>query len=188
MGLIGRLAGVGQAAGAIGDAAQGVSEVFVANATRAMELDAEIHRATMETAAAEFQHAGPGLFDRVINGLNRLPRPMLALGTLGLFVFAMFDPAAFAARMVGLDAVPEPLWWLLGAIVSFYFGARELHYVRRPAQRALRQGERAPWRRQGPARAPADDPVALNPALSAWRNADVQDPSSTSFDTSARSQ
>jgi hypothetical protein len=26
--------------------------------------------------------------------------------------------------------VPEPLWWLLGAIVSFYFGARELHYQR----------------------------------------------------------
>ena len=26
--------------------------------------------------------------------------------------------------MAGLALVPEPLWWLLGAIVSFYFGAR----------------------------------------------------------------
>jgi len=26
--------------------------------------------------------------------------------------------------MAGLATVPEPLWWLLGAIVSFYFGAR----------------------------------------------------------------
>ncbi|MDX5349317.1 MAG: holin family protein, partial [Paracoccaceae bacterium] len=26
--------------------------------------------------------------------------------------------------------VPEPLWWLLGAIVAFYFGARETHYFR----------------------------------------------------------
>jgi len=147
MGLIGRALGVGQAASAIGDAAQGVSEVFVANATRGMELDAEIHQATMETAAAEFQYAGPGLFDRAINGLNRLPRPLLALGTLGLFAFAMIDPAAFAARMVGLDAVPEPLWWLLGAIVSFYFGARELHYVRRGAPLTGRRGLRAPWRR-----------------------------------------
>jgi hypothetical protein len=28
------------------------------------------------------------------------------------------------ARMEGLALVPEPLWWLMGAIVSFYFGAR----------------------------------------------------------------
>ncbi|PWK62505.1 holin family protein [Roseicyclus mahoneyensis] len=187
MGLIGRAIGVGQAAGAIGEAAQGLSEVFVANATRQMELDAEIHRATMETAASEFQHAGAGLFDRVINGLNRLPRPMLALGTLGLFVFAMVDPAAFAARMVGLDAVPEPLWWLLGAIVSFYFGARELHYVRR-APVARGGGLRAPWRRAGVQQAPAEDPVAHNPALSAWRNAGAQDPSSAFLEAAPRSQ
>ncbi|WP_284267020.1 holin family protein [Roseicyclus amphidinii] len=178
MGLIERAMGVGRAAGAIGEAAEGLSEVFVPNATRAMELDAEIHRATMETAAAEFQYAGPGWFDGLINGLNRLPRPMLALGTLGLFVFAMVDPVAFSERMVGLDAVPEPLWWLLGAIVSFYFGARELHYLRSPPRR--REEGRAGWRavlrpalRSLPRQAPAEDPVAANPALSAWRNAAV---------------
>jgi hypothetical protein len=65
-----------------------------------------------------------------VNGLNRLPRPFLAFGTLGLFSYAMVDPEAFAKRMVGLNAVPEPLWWLLGAIVAFYFGARETHYFR----------------------------------------------------------
>ena len=42
----------------------------------------------------------------------------------------MVDPQAFAARMVGLNAVPEPLWWLLGAVVAFYFGARETFYFR----------------------------------------------------------
>jgi hypothetical protein len=183
MGLIGRAMGMGQAAGAIGEAAQGLSEVFVANATRAMELDAEIHRATMETAGAEFQYAGSGLFDRAINGLNRLPRPMLALGTLGLFVYAMVDPAGFARRMVGLEAVPEPLWWLLGAIVSFYFGARELHYTRA----APRVG--GLLRRGGLRQAPADDPVAVNPALSAWRNgAADQAPSNSARETSPRSQ
>ena len=184
MGLIERAMGVGRAAGAIGEAAEGLSEVFVPNATRAMELDAEIHRATMETAAAEFQHAGPGWFDGLINGLNRLPRPMLALGTLGLFVFAMVDPVAFSARMVGLDSVPEPLWWLLGAIVSFYFGSRELHYLRSPPRRATL---RAPWRR-GLRQAPASDPVAANPALSAWRNAAAQPPSSSDFEAPPMSQ
>lgn len=188
MGLIGRAIGIGQAAGALGEAAQGLSEVFVANATREMELDAALHRATLETAAAEFQYAGPGLFDRAVNGLNRLPRPMLALGTLGLFVFAMVDPAGFAARMVGLDAVPEPLWWLLGAIVSFYFGARELHYVRRAPAAGARGLLRAPFRSSGVAQAPADDPVASNPALSAWRNAAPQASSNAAFEASPRSQ
>ena len=56
--------------------------------------------------------------------MNRLPRPAMALGTLALFLSAMHDPAWFAARMQALALVPEPLWWLLGAIVSFDFGAR----------------------------------------------------------------
>ena len=55
---------------------------------------------------------------------NRLPRPLMALGCLGLVISAMVDPIWFAARMQGIALVPEPLWWLLGVIVSFYFGAR----------------------------------------------------------------
>ena len=46
------------------------------------------------------------------------------------FVYAMVEPLGFGLRMEGLQHVPEPLWWLLGAIVSFYFGAREFHYWR----------------------------------------------------------
>lgn len=84
MGLINT--GLGQTVEDIGDAAEGLSEVFVPNATRAIELAAEIQTATLEAASAEFEHAGTGLFDRMVNGLNRLPRPLLALGTLGLFV------------------------------------------------------------------------------------------------------
>ncbi|MFZ8959068.1 MAG: 3TM-type holin [Paracoccaceae bacterium] len=34
--------------------------------------------------------------------------------------------------MTGLATIPEPLWWLLGAVVSFYFGAREKYYARIP--------------------------------------------------------
>lgn len=26
--------------------------------------------------------------------------------------------------------LPEPLWWLFGSVVTFYFGARELNYMR----------------------------------------------------------
>ena len=101
-----------------------VAEVFVENAENAAVREAAGKAAALGQFAAEFQHERRGLFDRFIDGLNRLPRPMLALGTLALFVAAMFEPVWFASRMEGIALIPEPLWWLMGAIVSFYFGAR----------------------------------------------------------------
>ena len=164
MGLMRWLFGTG-AAQAIG-AARGVAEVFVPNATRAQELAAGARAAALAQHAAEFGVARTGAFDRLIDGLNRLPRPALALGTIALFVFAMADPDAFAVRMRGLAEVPEPLWWLLGAIVGFYFGAREAHHFR-IAQSSL------PPRETGPEPAapivPPDAAPAPNPALEEWR-------------------
>ncbi|AHM05202.1 Methionine synthase I, cobalamin-binding protein domain protein [Roseibacterium elongatum DSM 19469] len=164
MGMIRQALQAGRTVGAVGDAVEGVSEVFVENATRRMELTAEARAAALRAASAEFEHAGVGRFDRAINGLNRLPRPLLALGTMGLFVYAMADPLGFSARMRGLSEVPDPLWWLLGAIVSFYFGARELHYFRGPlGPGSVRAGRGA----SGP-----QDGASDNAALSAWRAED----------------
>ena len=99
-------------------------EVFRPNAEASAVRDAARNAAALSQFAAEFQVERKGWFDRFVDGLNRLPRPMLALGTLGLFVSAMTNPVWFAQRMQGIALVPEPLWWLMGAIVSFYFGAR----------------------------------------------------------------
>lgn len=130
MGMIGKLVGAPGAVTALGEAAKGVAEVFVPSATKRMEYSAEAQMAALRQLGEEYQNPSLGWFDRLVNGLNRLPRPFLAFGTIGLFVYAMIDPEAFAFRMVGLNAVPEPLWWLLGAIVAFYFGARETYYFR----------------------------------------------------------
>lgn len=159
MGLISRLIGGGGAVQALGAAAQNVAEVFVPNATRQMELSQDAYLAALNAAGAEFAQPRSGWFDGFVNGLNRLPRPMLALGTLGLFVYAMAAPEGFALRMQGLAYVPEPLWWLLGAVVSFYFGAREAHHFRMT---------RPPVVRSAPA-AQVDD---ANPALEAWGTPD----------------
>ena len=172
MGLIGRVLGGPGTVTALAGAAREVAEVFTPNATRAMELAHESGAAALAQHGAEFVQAPQGWFDRMVNGLNRLPRPMLALGTLGLFVYAMVDPAGFGARMTGLALVPEPLWWLLGAIVAFYFGARETYYLRGRVG-----GGGAPAGAGGGAAAVAP-PAAVpmrgaeaagdNPALAAW--------------------
>lgn len=156
MGLISRIVGGPAATSALASAATTVAEVFVPNATRKMELSAEAYRAALDEHGEEFKHIRAGFFDRFVNGLNRMPRPMLALGTLGLFVYAMVDPASFAERMIGLGYVPEPLWWLLGAIVSFYFGAREAYYFR---SRDIRPP---------PPKGAAAPPGSNNAALAEW--------------------
>ncbi|WP_347313276.1 holin family protein [Defluviimonas sp. SAOS-178_SWC] len=129
MGMIGRIL-AGPAVATLGQTVTTVADVFTPNATKRMQASHEAYLAALGEYGAEFQYVRPGPFDRFVNGLNRLPRPMLALGTLALFVYAMIDPDSFTRRMVGLNYVPEPLWWLLAAIVGFYFGAREAHYVR----------------------------------------------------------
>ena len=159
MGVIGQILGGPGAVAALGEAAKGVAETFIPNATRKMELSAEAQMAALRQLGEEYGLPATGWFDRLVNGLNRLPRPMLAFGTLGLFVYAMVDPVRFSARMVGLNAVPEPLWWLLGAVVAFYFGARETYYFRN---------------RQVPTVAAAAEaaPDAGNPALEDWRQSE----------------
>lgn len=117
-GLMGLLFGAGR------NVVRETAEVFRPNAEAASARDAGLQGAALGQFSAEFARPRAGAFDRFVDALNRLPRPALALGTIGLFVSAMVDPVWFAARMQGVALVPEPLWWLMGAVVSFYFGAR----------------------------------------------------------------
>lgn len=122
MGLVNGVVGalMGGAPNVIRDAA----EVFRVNAEESDKRNYELQRAVLEEFAHEFSQPRRTIFDTVIDGMNRLPRPLMALGTIGLASSAMVDPVWFASRMQGIALVPEPLWWLIGAIISFYFGAR----------------------------------------------------------------
>ena len=69
-------------------------------------------------------------YDRAVDAVNRLPRPLAACLALALFVDAAIDPQGFSMRMQALSVIPQPLWWLVGAVTTFFFGARETHYLR----------------------------------------------------------
>ncbi|MDF3853954.1 holin family protein [Paracoccus sp. P2] len=170
MGLMDRFLGASGAVTTMANAATGVAEVFRENATRRMELDEEAYARAIAQLSGEFAAQPRGWFDAMMNGLNRLPRPMMTLGTVGLFTYAMADPEGFGLRMENLNLVPEPLWWLLGAIISFYFGAREAHYFRsRPvlpvaARKAAADAAPAVF----PAQIAASGPFEDNAALRDW--------------------
>lgn len=169
MGLIARILGVGEAAQGVGSAVESVAEVFTVNKTKAELAQRRQAMASLEQYGAEFSNANTSWFDSFINGVNRLPRPILAIGTIGLFVFAMANPEGFAGRMQGLAYIPDPLWWLLGAVVSFYFGARELHYAREGSRPVILPSPVQQISTSSKSIALPDvENVKDNPALSEW--------------------
>ena len=165
------------------------AEVFRENAEAEAGRQLTLQTQAMGQLGAEFSVPRKGGFDRFVDGLNRLPRPALAFGTLGLFVAAMVDPLWFAERMQGIALVPEPLWWLLGVIVSFYFGARHQAKSQDFQREIAGVVERVPqvtrniaalreMRADSPGAADPDGDAALtvstveaqeNPALEDWR-------------------
>ncbi|WP_342075927.1 holin family protein [Yoonia sp. SS1-5] len=146
------------------------AEIFRENTEKGAERAAHARSESLQQFAAEFVHPRRGVFDRFVDALNRLPRPFLALGTIWLFVTAMQNPEAFTEGMKGIALVPEPLWWLMGAIVSFYFGARHQakgQDFQRSVARSLMiaQHLKAPEAPQPAATAPAPP----NAALTDWQ-------------------
>ncbi len=148
------------------------AEVFRENAEKGAARAADAKSESLQQFAAEFIHPRRGVFDRFVDGLNRLPRPMLALGTIWLFVTAMHSPDTFIAGMEGIALVPEPLWWLMGAIVSFYFGAR--HQAKsQDFQRSVAWTLAMAERSRGPdAPSGSQAPVSANAALADWQAQD----------------
>lgn len=179
--------------GGVRNIAGGVAEVgrvFKGDKAARDAQSAAAHLATLEQFGAEFTQAKRSWFDSLVDGLNRLPRPFLAFSAIGLFIYALRDPVGFAALMVALDTIPEQLWWLLGVVITFYFGARETHHFRKgkatnPADvaatvdtirqiEALRDTPDAPTNKT-PDDTPETAPVGANAALDDWRNARAQD-------------
>lgn len=148
------------------------ASAFWENPEARAERDVARQAAALEQFASEFALPKTSVFDKLIDGINRIPRPALALGTIGLFVSAMVDPVWFAARMQGIALVPEPLWWLMGAIVSFYFGAR--HQAKSQQFQSALAARVVANQRRGAAE-PSASPVSKepaaappNPALDDW--------------------
>lgn len=100
------------------------AEVWRENSEAGAQRRAAYDQAVLSQFAGEFKIQRKGVFDRFVDGLNRLPRPLIVLATFLFFISAMFSPIWFAERMQGLILVPEPIWWLAGTIVAFYFGGR----------------------------------------------------------------
>jgi holin (3TMs family) len=107
-------------------------EVFKPNAGQTAERD-HVERmaltqqdlASLQQFAAEFHdRTGRTWWDSLIDGLNRLPRPLITLGILAFFVLAPLQPVRFLEIAQAYQMMPDGFWALLGVIIAFYFGGR----------------------------------------------------------------
>tara|TARA_R100001082_G_scaffold102650_1_gene72916 strand:- start:117 stop:692 length:576 start_codon:yes stop_codon:yes gene_type:complete len=69
-------------------------------------------------------------WDSLWDGLNRAPRPLMALGVMGLLVWPIFDPVRFSSAMAAYALVPEWHAAVFIAIAGFYFTTRHLEKVK----------------------------------------------------------
>ena len=155
-------------------------EVFKPNAEQEAERDhalrmamSEQDLASLQQFAAEFHdRAGRTWWDSLVDGLNRLPRPLITLGILAFFVLAPLAPVRFLEVAQAYQMMPDGFWALLSVIIAFYFGgrmqlkgkdmavkggalavAREILAIRR-TERAQAEPAQSPRRRRRPAKAP----------------------------------
>jgi Holin of 3TMs, for gene-transfer release len=81
--------------------------------------------ASLQQFAAEFHpRDNRTWWDSFIDGLNRLPRPLITLSVGAFFVLAPLDPLRFAQVARAYELMPDGFWALLSVIVAFYFGGR----------------------------------------------------------------
>ncbi len=111
---------------------QGVAEVFVENKEnkgqrkhdeKLADIDRDV--ASLGQFSAEF-HAreNRSFWDSFVDGLNRLPRPLITIAILSFFVLAPLDPARFLQIAKAYELMPPGYWALLSVIIGFYFGGR----------------------------------------------------------------
>lgn len=118
-------------AGGIGQTVQGVSRGIATFTGDKVQREASVHdeqMTAMNQMASEFQYRGDRTwFDSLIDGLNRLPRPVIAFGTIGLFVWCIVDPSEFTVAMLALGVMPEWLAIVIAQVILLYMGGRMLN-------------------------------------------------------------
>ncbi|WP_305970431.1 MULTISPECIES: 3TM-type holin [unclassified Mameliella] len=178
MGLIGQI--LSTLFGGDRNAVRELAEVFRVNAEAASKRGHDLDSAALDQFAAEFcRRTRRTWWDSLIDGLNRLPRPMLVLGVFVMLIWSVADPVFMAKVFSSWAIIPAPVWALIMVIVTFYFGGRQqakgLEFQRDVAglmaqtQTVLNSRESLDALEAGDAPPEAAPEVSDNPALDAWR-------------------
>lgn len=99
--------------------------VFRENAEAGAVRSAEYNQAALAQYAAEYAPRNNRTwFDSLVDGLNRLVRPVITLSVLGVIPATMMWPEEMAVAFAALALLPAGYWALVSIITSFYYGGR----------------------------------------------------------------
>lgn len=118
--------------GGILDGVNGIIKTVAGDKTQQEDNRHNEAMAVHSGIGAEFgqQRENRTKWDSLVDGLNRLPRPLMAFGVIALMAWPAVDPVTFAAAMQGYALMPEWLGEIILAVVFTYFVARSVEKVR----------------------------------------------------------
>jgi hypothetical protein len=167
-----------------------IIEALRPNAEAAAQRGYDLDAAVMSQFAAEFSQPRKGWFDQLVDGLNRLPRPLMTFGVFVILMLPVYDIVLATEVFTAWSIIPGPVWAVFGVIVTFFFGGRmqtqDIDFSRGMAGAAVAlpqvleqlQAVRAMTDRTPQVASTDTDAAATievvqpsdNPAISAWRN------------------
>lgn len=126
MGLFGNIfGGIGKAAEGVGTAINKNVKTIKGDVAEREQHTHDEQLAVFNQFAAEFlNRQNRTRWDSLVDGLNRLPRPLLTFGIIWIFIYTWIDPGSMVDFFSVLEIVPDTFWTLLIVIVSFFFGGR----------------------------------------------------------------
>ena len=74
--------------------------------------------------AAEFLRPPRTWWDSLVDGFNRLIRPVVVCHILLFLILVVLNPKKGQIVALALSTIPEALWWIIGSVILFYFGSR----------------------------------------------------------------
>ena len=78
----------------------------------------------LQQYAAEFLRPPRTWWDSLVDGFNRLIRPVIVCHTLFFMILVVTNPQKGQVIALALSTIPEALWWIIGSVILFYFGSR----------------------------------------------------------------
>lgn len=127
MGILGSLLGGGISE--VINSASGLAKIFVGDKSVREDNTHSEQIAAYDALAAEASaqtRENRTSWDSFVDGINRLVRPTLAFGIIGILVWCPINPASFANAMLSYQLVPE--WLAIGfaQVLALFMGGRML--------------------------------------------------------------
>ena len=101
----------------------GLAQTFFGNKAEREIAAASEDSQTEQEFSSEFQgrFIKGTWFDSLMDGINRLPRPVIVFSVFYLFLDAYRNPANFIVVMDAMALIPQALWTLLYKLLVFIF-------------------------------------------------------------------